>query len=299
MIDCRDLEVLVKIIKLKSFTKAAEEMRLTQPTISGHIIDLEKKLGLKLLDRLGKEIHPTKAGLLLYDHARKILKFRDEAEQALEQFKGGLKGDLVVGGSSIPGVYILPVLIEQFQKKYPETSISLKLSDSKGTLDSLLEGNIEMGVIGAKIANNKIEHKKFFDDEIILVCPKDHVWSQKQYISAKELKKEPFISRERGSGTRMTMEKELQLHRINPADLTIVSEMENTEAVKQGAKCGLGISFLSKMAVGDELKQGTLKEVKMKGVKITRSFYVIARKGRIMSPLCSHFYDFLLESSSR
>ena len=116
MIKCRDFEVLKKIIELKSFSKAADDLRLTQPTLSGHMIDLEKRLGVKLLDRLGKEIRPTKSGMILYEYAKKILRLRDEAEQVLEEFKGGLKGNLVVGGSSIPGVYILPGIIEKFKK---------------------------------------------------------------------------------------------------------------------------------------------------------------------------------------
>jgi DNA-binding transcriptional LysR family regulator len=297
MLRCRDFEILKHIIELKSFSKAADVLHLTQPTLSGHMIDLEGELGVKLLDRLGKEIRPTKAGMILYEYAKKVLKLRDEAEQALEQFKGGLKGNLVVGGSSIPGVYILPGIIEQFKKKFPETSITLKLSDSKGTLESLLEGIIEIGVIGVRITDNKIEYKKFYDDEIILACSKGNSWAEKGSISLNDLKTGPLILRERGSGTRMTTEKALQAHRVNVNEFNVVAEMENAEAVKQGVKCGLGASFVSKRAVEDDLKQGTLREVKVKNLRITRVFYVITRKGGTMSPLCGHFFDFLLKLS--
>ncbi|HUU51059.1 MAG TPA: selenium metabolism-associated LysR family transcriptional regulator [Nitrospinota bacterium] len=297
MLDCRDLEILSKIIELKSFSKAAEELYLTQPTISGHIIELEKRLGIKLLDRLGKEILPTKAGSLLYNYSKRILKLRAEAEQALEHFKSRFKGKLFIGGSTIPGVYILPSLIEQFNKKHPEISITLKLSDSKGTFKNVLEGTIEIGVIGARIKNNKIEYNKFFDDEIILICSKNHDWTKKDSISLNNLKKESFISRERGSGTRITMEKELQSHHININDFNVVAEMENNEAIKQGVKCGLGVSFISKRAVEDELIKGTLKKVKIRGVKIKRVFYIIRRKGKTLSPLCSLFFNFLSKSS--
>jgi len=297
MLDCRDLEILSKIIELKSFSKAAEELYLTQPTISGHIIELEKRLGIKLLDRLGKETLPTKAGSLLYNYSKRILKLRAEAEQALEHFKSRFKGKLFIGGSTIPGVYILPGLIEQFNKKHPEISITLKLSDSKGAFKNVLEGTIEFGVIGARIKNNKIDYNKFFDDEIILICSKNHDWAKKDSISLNNLKKGSFILRERGSGTRITMEKELQSHHININDFNVVAEMENNEAIKQGVKYGLGVSFISKRAVEEELKKGTLKKVKIRGVKIKRVFYLIRRKGKTPSPLCSLFFNFLLKSS--
>lgn len=297
MADSRDLEILCRVIELKSFSRAAEELHLTQPTISGHIIDLEKRLGVKLLDRLGKEVLPTKSGSLLYDYGKRILALLDEAKQSLEEFKDSLKGNLLLGGSTIPGAYILPSLMGQFKERYPEVSIVLRVSDSQGIVDEVLDGSIEIGVVGARIGNNKIEYRKFVDDESIFICPKNHRFAKRGSLSLDDLKKEPFILRERGSGTRMAVEKGLRVHNINTGNFNVIAEVETTEAVKQGVKSGLGISFISRRAVQEELKHGTLRELKVNGLEIKRAFYVIKRRGKTMTPLCHLFFNFLIKSS--
>ena len=147
--DLRELQVFCKIVELKSFSRAAEAVFLTQPTVSGHIKALEEELGLRLFDRAGKHITATKAGELLYGYARRMLAVRAEAEQALAEFKGGLKGSLCIGGSSIPGAYVLPPLIARFKQEYPDVKIHLKIGDSREACRAVLSDDPLFFVVNA------------------------------------------------------------------------------------------------------------------------------------------------------
>lgn len=284
--ELRYLEIFNKVVELKSFSKAADVLYLTQPTVSSHIKALEDELEIKLLDRLGREIMPTKAGNILYNYAKEIVRLKKEAKQALEQFLGKMKGNLEIGGSTIPGEYILPSLISKFKKSYPEIIITLRIRDTKDVAALVLEGKVEIGVVGARIADNRIESREFLKDSLVLVAPPSY---RKTKISKEDLKKIPLIFRERGSGSRETFEKIIKKDDMRSEDLNIVAEIGSTEAVKQSVKSGLGLSILSRLAVQEELSNNTLKEVKIPHLSITRSFYIITHKQRVKSPLCHSF----------
>src|SRR5919106_4475578 len=146
--DLRRLEVFVKVAELGSFSRAAQALSLTQPTVSEHIRALEDELGVQLLDRLGRGTSPTRAGQLLLGYASRMLALGREARQAVEQFQGRMIGELVVGGSTIPGEYLLPALIGQFKRKYPDISICLLIGSSQQVSEWVIEGRVEVGVVG-------------------------------------------------------------------------------------------------------------------------------------------------------
>ena len=147
--DLRQLEIFVKVAELNSFSRAAESLSLTQPTVSEHIRALEDEVGVRLLDRLGRGAAATRAGDLLLGHAGRILASKREAVQALERFQGRMTGELAVGGSTIPGEYVLPALVGRFKDKFPEISISLLIGDSRQVIEWVEEGRVELGVVGA------------------------------------------------------------------------------------------------------------------------------------------------------
>ena len=296
-LDLKRLEVFCEILEKKSFSKAAESLYLTQPTLSQHIKLLEDSLGLKLFDRIGKEVIPTKAGTLLYEYAKKIMDIKKQAEEAIEYFSGALKGSLLIGGSTIPGEYILPPLLGKFKERYPEIRVGVKIKDTRGIVEDILEGKVELGVVGAKIERERIDYIRFVKDELILVVYKNHPWSKKRRITLDELKNEPFIIREEGSGTRIATEKMLKEHGLNINNLRIVAEIGSTGGIKQGIKNRIGISILSKIAVKEELEQGIFIKIDIDDIKIYRDFYVIYNSGRTKSPICNLFLDFLLSSS--
>ena len=287
------LNIFCKVIKLRSFTKAAEISRLSQPTVSGHIKYLENHFGCKLIDRLGREAAPTKAGEILYTYATQLIALKEETEAALAQFPGDMKGHLMIGGSTIPGSYILPSLMGNFRKEYPEVKITLVLGDTEKITKEVLEGHIEVGIVGAKSQERTISHVRFIEDILVLVLPASHKWAKRSSIAVAELAKEPFIIRERGSGTRKSIEDALKKGGHSLGMLNIVAEMGSTESVCQGIKAGVGISILSKRAVSEDISNGTLRGIAIEGLPLKRDFYLITHKGRTRSPLCEAFIQFI------
>ena len=291
--DVHRLMVFCKVIELQSFTRAAEAVCLTQPTVSEHIRALEESLGEKLIDRLGREILPTPAGKVLYQYAREIIQLRDKAVQALEKFKGNLSGTLQVGASTIPGTYILPRLIGTFKSSYPSIQITLRIGGSGDVVRMILDGSVEFGMIGAKWDEKRITLEEIYSDELILVVYGGHPWEGREFVDIQELAGAPFILRERSSGTRMVMAQALESVGFAPSRLNVVAEMGGTEAVRQAVKARIGISIISAQAVKEDIERKSLHAVPLKGIRIQRPFYLARRKNRELSPLCSTFLDHL------
>ncbi len=291
--DLRRLEVFCKVVELKSFTKAAAAMGLAQPTVSEHIRSLEEMLAEKLVDRLGREVVATAAGRIFYQYSRNIVRLREEAIQALEQFRGNLSGHLILGASTIPGTYVLPKLIGAFKALHPAVLLTLRIGDTTSIARELLQGDVETAVVGSRWNDRRLIAEEVFGDELTLAVPSEHRWAGKPPISVEELVDESFILRERGSGTRMVMAKILENHGFDPTRLRVVAEMGSTEAVRQGIKAGIGVSILSRFAVEEDIQRGTLSAVEIKDLRFVRPLYMILRKNRHMCPVCSAFVDFL------
>src|SRR3990167_7380905 len=279
--ELRYLEIFCKVVELKSFSKAAEALFLTQPTISNHIKALEDEAGIQLLDRLGRNVLPTKAGEILYSYAKEIVKLKSNAAQELNKFMGNVKGSLIIGGSTIPGEYILPEYIAQFKKAHPDVAVTLRLGDTQDITDMVMDGSIEMGVIGSKADDKRIDCREFLKDELALVASAKHFKGIKSQIDIKELKKLPFIIREKGSGSKK--------NGVSMEDLNIAAEVGSTEAVKQSVRAGIGVSFISLFAVKDEIPRKTLRRISIKGFHVSRHFYIATDKARAISPICQSF----------
>jgi len=295
MLDIHQLEIFAKVAELKNFSKAAQEMYLTQPTISQHVSSLENYLGIKLFDRMGKEVALTKAGEILYRYAKQITALRGEAQQALDHFRGKKSGHLTLGASTIPGEYILPSLLGKFKREYPSISVTLRIGDTEEIIDELLTSKIELGIIGAKISHARLHYTSFVEDELIVVVPRGHRWWKKTSIGIQELCDEPFIMREAGSGTRISMEKRLDEIGIPPDRLKIIAEVGSTTAVKQAIKAHLGVSLISERAVEEEIRLQQFRKVPLKKVEFKRTFFIIQDKKRSTSPLCKALIQFLSE----
>ena len=297
--DLWQLNIFCKVVELKGFSKAGNAIHLSQPTISSHIKDLENHFECQLLDRLGKKAVPTKAGELLYHYARKLIALRDETEAAMAEFHGKIKGRLVIGGSTIPGGYILPKCIGAFTTVYPEVTISLIIGDTDQIIQDVLSGSSEFGIVGAKTSNKNIYQEKLIEDEMRLIVTSDHKWAKEKQITPDLIFKEPFIVRERGSGTLKSIKLSLKEKGYYSENLNIIAELGSTEAVIQGIKSKVGISILSTIAVAEELKAGTLRALSIKKLNLKRSFYLITHKQRSPSPLCNAFINFLKKEFSK
>jgi len=291
--DLRRLEIFAKVAELGSFSRAAEALFLTQPTISEHVRALEDELGVQLLDRLGRGATPTRAGQLLLGYARRMLTLSREAHQALERFQGRMSGELVVGGSTIPGEYVLPALVGQFKAKYPDISISLLIGSTRQVSDWLDEGRVEVGVVGARPAARTLAARELMADELVVVVAATHPWARRGTITLADLQTAPMVVRERGSGSRDAVEHALHEAGIAPATLRVVGEMGSTQAVKQAVRAGVGIALISRRAVEDECRAGLLACVTVKDLRVARAFYLATHRDRTRSPLAQAFVEFI------
>ncbi len=291
--EIRKLEAFCRVVELKSFTRAAEKILLSQPTVSEHVRSLEEELGQKLLDRLGKEALPTPVGTLFYGYACKILQTRKEAIQAVAHFSGNLSGRIVMGAGTIPGTYILPELIAAFRTSHPSIKVALQISGSRNIAENVLQGKVELGVVGARWKENGLQWREIFSDELCLAVYPSHPLALKGSVNLEEVFGEPFILREHGSGTREVFGAILSRHGLNEDDLQEVAEIGSTAAVKEAVKAGIGISVLSRCAVADDVECGRLTALSINKHRMKRSFYLIRRKNRGISPVASFFHDYL------
>ena len=291
--DLWQLNIFCKVIELKSFSKAGKAIHLSQPTISSHIKDLEAHFDCRLIDRLSKEATPTKAGELLYDYAKRMLALRDETETALAEYNGKIRGRLVIGGSTIPGTYLMPQLIGDFKKKYPDVIVSLVIGDTDHIIESILNGSLELGIVGAKAETQKIIQKKLIEDEMRLIVPADHRWAGKKRVSLKRLVSEPFILRERGSGTLKSLHQSLIGLGHSIESLKVIAELGSTQAICQGIKSGAGVSIISTLAVAEDLAAGKFSALEVEGLDLKRNFYLTRHRYRSPSPLSEAFVRFL------
>jgi DNA-binding transcriptional LysR family regulator len=291
--DLKRLEVFVKVVDHKSFSRAAEEVLLSQPTISGHIKYLEETLAVRLLDRLGREVTPTRAGLILYDHACRLISQRDQAMMAIDEYVGQMRGELVCGGSTIPGQYLLPGLLGRFREKYPEVMVRLIIGDTDGVVEGVARGELETGVVGAPVDDDRLASEPLCQDELVLVVPPDHPWAGGEPVDPSQLVGQPFLQREVGSGTRRSLEKALRSAGVEMADLRVVAQLGSTEAIRQGVKAGLGLAMISKLAVAEEAERGGLAIVSLRGVNLKRRFHAVWHRQRTCSPLCRAWIEFV------
>ena len=297
--DLRRLEIFVKVAELGSFSRAAEALFLTQPTVSEHVRGLEDEVGVQLLDRLGRGTAPTRAGTLLLGYARRILTLAREASQAIEQFQGRVSGELMLGGSSIPGEYIVPAFIGAFRGKYPDVRISLLIGSSREVQQWVEEGRVEIGVVGAPPSGRALEGRQLMSDELLVVVGADHPWATRGSVSLDELKTEPMILRERGSGSRETFERALEQVGLDLGAFRIVGEIASTQAIKEAVRAGVGISLISRRAVQDECRARLLCCVAIRDLTISRVFHLIVHRDRSRSPLAQAFLAFLEASAVR
>jgi DNA-binding transcriptional LysR family regulator len=294
--DLWQLQIFCKVIELKSFSKAGQAVHLSQPTVSNHIKDLEAHFSIQLLDRMSRQVFPTKAGELLYDYAHRLMALQDKTEAAMAEFTGKIRGRITVGGSTIPGGYLLPKAIGLFSNAYPDVRISMIVGDTSEILEKTTSGHIEVGMVGALTKKKMLTQSALVEDEMVLVVPAGHKWARRKRIKLQELIKEPFIIREPGSGTLKSLELALQKRKSTIEDFNIIAEMGSTEAVRQAIKSKVGISILSAIAVSEECRYGLLKTLTIDDLDLKRHFYLTTHRQRSASPLGRAFIDFITKN---
>ncbi len=291
------LEIFYWVAELKSFSQAAELLSLRQPTVSAHVQELEECVGGKLLYRIPGKISLTPLGQMLAEKAKSLLAFKREAVAAVEQFHGTLSGELWVGGSNVPGEYLLPQKLGAFTKLYPSVKPILRIADSAGVIEEVLDGKVEIGFVGSKAKDARLDFEKIWRDEMVLAVPNGHSWSRRKFVELSELRGEKFLARERGSGTLDSFRRLLsKSHRSPDKLLNISMELGSTEAVKAALLEGFGISILSRISIENELAAGRLVEVPIRGLTLERDFYQVHHRQRPLHPIAQAFRAFLRRS---
>ena len=293
--DFRQIEAFVYVVRFNSFSKAADAIFLTQPTVSSHISSLENELGIKLIDRSGKEVEPTAAGKLFYDYANNLVNIRDQAVFSLNEFSKKVEGKVEIAASTVPAEYLLPKFMLDFRSIYGNISFSVDQLDSDQVIDGLLEKKYELGMAGTMIENSKLDYHKLADDRMVLAAPCNRKYSSmtSNTLTFDSIKDESFIYRESGSGTRKEFEKILINNGINPASIRIAAQFNSIDAIKQAVSKGLGVSIMSYMSIEDYVRFGQIKAFDIEGFDLKRAFYIVTHKKRPLSPVNSVFLKYV------
>lgn len=292
--DIHQLRVFCAVFRNRSFSQAATEQRLTQPTVSEHIADLERNLGARLFDRAGRSIHPTPEAEILFTRANAIIEQMAGIPDAIARSGRELSGQVVIGASSIPAVYILPAAIAAFRKQHPDVSFQVRAGDSREIADLVVSHELTLGIVGSRIVRGHLHYRSLMEDELVVVVPHDG-WDE--FSTLKRLAKQPAVLREEGSGTRREAERILQAAGVDPARLTVAAVLGSTDAVKQGVKAGIGWSVVSRRAVEEEVAAGTLRVAPVT-VRMRRSFFAVTHSRRSLSAAGQTFIERLSGAKS-
>ena len=275
--DVRDLQVFLSVAKHLNYTRAAEEVNLSQPSVSVRMRELERDLGSKLFEQLGKKIALTEAGQLLVPYATRIIATMSDARQAIDELQGLERGLLRIGASTTPGMYLIPQTIAHFKQRYPKIEVHLAVKDTRQIEDGVIRNEFDFGFVGGHLAGDEVDVIPWMTDHLVLVVPSDHILARRKSVKAADLRKEKFILREPGSATRAAI-----VNHLRKSDLEVetVMEMENPESVKKAVQSGLGIAFISKFAVETELKAKSLVAVRVTDLDINRELKIVYRKDK-------------------
>lgn len=286
------LLAFITTVEKGSISAAAEDLHLTQPAVSKQIQSLEDFFGVRLLERLRREVQLTVAGQVVYCHARVICRELEKTRRELAEVTRLIRGKLLLGASTTPGQYILPRLIGGFRRKYPQVEVSMEIADSQTVIENVQSGEIELGVVGIKGRERGLSYKRLAEDRLVIIVPIEHHLAEAVSITPEQLKKESLVWRGPGSGTRRVLEECLGAAGFKLDPKQIVMELGSTEAIVSAVEAGLGISVVTCWAVEKSIKLGRLKVLQLQGVDLKRDLYLVRRR-QTLSPAAEAFIDFL------
>src|SRR5438270_12455205 len=290
----RQLRTFKTVADLNSFSLAAQRLKLSQPSVSYQVKELEETLGLPLLDRLGKRVQLTEAGSLLYRYARQLLGVLDDATVAIEEMRGIKRGTLRVGASTTVGIYLLPAALGAFKKLHPGLVISLEIGTRARVQEQVLRNELDLAVVGPALKDPELAIIPFLSDELVVVAPAGHPLAHRRGLSLKDLEDQPFVRREAASGSRWSLEKEA---RKAGAKLAVAMELGSNGAIKHAVESGLGLAVISRYAAALEFSSGGLVELDVRGFPIRRDWNIVHLRRRKLPVSVRAFIDFLKEAS--
>jgi DNA-binding transcriptional LysR family regulator len=295
--DTRQLAAFCAVVEKRSFSQAAERLGVTQPAVSLQVRALEERLGQRLIDRSGRRVEPTEAGLRVYSNAKRLLQLE---EQLIEEVAGGddteLGGTLAIGASTGPGAHLVPLLLCEFQRRHPHVRIALSIFDTYAVIDKVAARELELGVVGALRRHRSLTFDPLVSDEIVLAVPPGHPAAGGK-LTLEQLREEELISMQEGAGVRQVIEQELRRGGLPARDLEPRLELGLQESVKSAVAAGYGVAFISRTAIEGELAAGTLAVARVQGLEPTRQIWVVRSRGRPPTRAAEAFLGFAAEAA--
>lgn len=287
----KQLEAFVYVADGGSFSKAARDLYLTQPTVSAHIASLEKELNVRLFVRNTKEVNLSEDGKVLYEYARQMIELEKKiADIFLESSKKDTKC-ITIAASTIPAQYILPGILAKYSSQYPGEQFKMLEADSQKVVDKVAAHTVEIGFTGTVLDKKHCKYVPFYQDELVILMPDTEKYQNilENETELKWIENESVIMREEGSGTRKEAEKQLKNAGINLDKLNIVASMESTEAIKKSVRSGIGITVISRLAAEEELAAGSVLEFPMPSGSKSRNLNLVYNKNFQLSPSAQRF----------
>jgi DNA-binding transcriptional LysR family regulator len=292
--DTRQLAAFCEVVERRSFSEAAGRLGVTQPAVSQQVRSLEQRLGVQLLDRSGRRVEPTEAGLRLYRGAQKLLALEEQLLEEIAEPEGPLHGTLELGASTGPAAIVVPLLLCEFQRANPELRVQLSVFDTQSVVEQVAERRLELGIVGAARRHRSVAFEPFFRDEVILACPPGHPFAGRT-VELAELDQGPLILMQHGAGVRQMVEDELRRSGRKVRDLEAPLELGLQESVRTAVQAGYGVGFISRRAVESELAAGTLAEARVRGLDLARDIFIVRAAGRTGSNAAQAFVAFARE----
>ncbi len=292
LMDTRQLTAFCAVVERRSFSQAAERLGVTQPAVSLQVRALEKRLGRQLLDRSGRRVEPTEAGLRLYRNAQRLLALEEQLlADVADEDEAQLGGRLELGASTGPAGTVLPMLLCEFARRHPGVRVALAVSETQRVVDQVARRELELGVVGAARRHRAVSFEPFFRDEVVLACPPGHRFAGRT-ITVDELRTEPLIVMQDGAGVRQVIEDELRAVGLRLRDLDVRVELGLQESARRAVVAGYGMTFISRAAIEDDLAGGSIAEARVDGVEPVREISLVRATGRAETRVARAFVDF-------
>jgi DNA-binding transcriptional LysR family regulator len=287
----RRLQVFYTVARLLSFTKAAESLHMTQPAVTFQVRQLEEYFNTRLFDRTHNRISLTDAGERVYEYAAQIFDLYAKMDNAVRDMTGEISGILIIGASTTIAEYMLPSLLGDFKKKYPDVNVHLKVSNSDGIVHMVENNDIDLGVVEAPVMNKNLVVENCRNDSLVAIVPPQHALADRKKVKFMDLLDQAFIAREEGSGTREVIEEYLSESGLKPADMTIAMELGSPEAIKGAVEAGMGVSIVSEVTIHKELQLGTLVALELEP-PLERPFSFVHQKQKFRQRAMDELLDF-------
>ncbi len=289
--DTRQLAAFCAVVERRSFSQAAAVLGVTQPAVSQQVRALEARLRTRLLDRSGRRVEPTEAGLRLYRGAQRLLALEEELLAEVGGEEGELAGTLDIGASTGPAAVVVPLLLCAFHRRHPAVEVSLSVFATQAVVELVADRRLQLGIVGAARRHRSVVFEPFFRDEVILACPPHHPFAGRT-VTLDELAQGPLILMQPGAGVRQMIEDEVRRSGRRLADLGARLELGLQESVRSAVQAGYGVTFISRRAVEADLAAGTLAEARVEGLDLEREISIVRPRGRTLSRAARAFVAF-------